>query len=123
MSMMDEATSATDATGSAGPDDVPRAEPSAEPSSAAAAKPGVEAVAAFSRAKTAERLEQRLRVEKHARLKTSYRQSKPSGAVEHAYFQTCVQVRLLLRHSWEKVEKREALNAASAGGGGSAPLW
>lgn len=103
--MMDEATSATDTTGSADPDGVPGAEPSAGLSSAAAAKPGVDAVAPLGRAKSAERLKQKLRVEKHARLKTSHMQSNPSGAVKHAYFQTCVQVRLLLRHSWEKVEK------------------
>lgn len=96
MSMVDEAASTTDITGSADPDDVPGAEPSAKPSPPAAAEPDVEAVAPFNRVETAERLKQTLREEKHARLRTLRRQSKPSGASAHAwkYFQTYVQVRI-----------------------------
>ena len=97
MSAMDEVTV------SANPDGVPGSESSVESSpvaaapAAAAGADDVEAVPApFNRAESAALLKQGLRDEKHARLKTSSKQSKPSGASAYAwvYFQTYVQMRL-----------------------------
>ena len=96
MRTMDEAASTTDDLGSVDPDP-PGAEPLVDSSPATAAAGGgggVEVVSAPNRAGTRDRLKQSQREEKHAKLKTSRRQSKPSGASAYAWkcFQTYVQL-------------------------------